>query len=49
MGLFLYTTPACVNFKHCETSRWCFYFGCDVQRLLPGVCLFMKSHLLALL
>jgi len=35
-GVYSYTTPARGSFKHCETSRWCFSFGCDGRRMLHG-------------
>jgi len=36
MGVYSYTTPARGGFKRCETSRWCFCFGCDGRRTLHG-------------
>jgi len=35
-GVYSYTTPAHGSFKHCETSRWCFCFGCDGRHTLNG-------------
>jgi len=35
-GVYSYTTLACGSFKHCETSRWCFCFGCHRGRMLHG-------------
>jgi len=35
-GVYSYTTPARRSSEHCETSRWCFCFGCDGRRMLHG-------------
>jgi len=35
-GVYSYTTRAHGGFKHCETYRWCFCFGCDRRRTLHG-------------
>ena len=40
-----------VSFKHCETFRWCFCFGCNGRSVFHGssCCLFMETNLLVLL
>ena len=51
MGVCSYKTPACDSFKHCELPDYTSVSAvtADICSMVNIVCLFMKTHLLALL